>query len=304
MGNSLKGEYMLKRRNIRKVLGMGSLCLFLLGCSEESFLVQKDSSTIILEDDIILTEKAQEEQNILQKDKNGQSEENLAQIEEDELKGNQQQIASGNGMALTEEQVTAAEIAVHICGAVKQPGVYYLKENQRLYEGIQKAGGFREDAEADYLNQALVLEDGMKIVVPTKEEVGGEEKLKTETQKVKDAEAGETDSTGNASDGYIFSQKATEELAIENGWIQKKDMQPKTDEELNVSENQNGKVNLNTADEALLCTLPGIGESRAKSIIAYRQEHGPFQKPEDVMKVSGIKQAAYDKMKDYVIVSD
>ena len=91
---------------------------------------------------------------------------------------------------------------------------------------------------------------------------------------------------------------------VESGYLQKKDMQKKTDKEVNVSGEENKKVNLNTADESLLCTLPGIGESRAKSIIAYRQEHGPFQKPEDVMKVSGIKQAAYEKIKEYVTVSD
>ena len=296
---------MLKRRNIKKVLGIGSLCLFLLGCSEESFLVQKDSSTVILEDEIISEGKEQEERNFLQEDKNEQSEEKLTQdIDEDGLKENQQQISDGNGMTLIEEQVEASEIAVHICGAVKQPGVYYLKENQRLYEGIQKAGGFREDAKEDYLNQALVLEDGMKIVVPTKEEVKREELLKSENQKEKGAETGKSVNSEKTSDSYIYSQKTTENLAMEDGWIQRKEIQPETEEELNESENSNGKVDLNTADETLLCTLPGIGESRAKSIIAYRQEHGPFQQPEDVMKVSGIKQAAYEKIKSYVMVSD
>ena len=43
------------------------------------------------------------------------------------------------------------EIAVHICGAVNNPGVYYFKEKQRVHEGIVKAGGFREDADMDYL---------------------------------------------------------------------------------------------------------------------------------------------------------
>ena len=69
------------------------------------------------------------------------------------------------------------------------------------------------------------------------------------------------------------------------------------------SQDKAGKIDLNTADKALLCTLPGIGESRAESIMAYRQKHGDFQKIEDVMKVSGIKEAAYEKIKDYVTVS-
>ena len=278
---------MLKRRNMKKMLGIGSLCLFLLGCSEESFLIQKDSSSILLEDETAVSE---EELQISAKDVEGPSKEILEKSKEEIT---EQKLTED--VVVTEVEQKAAEIAVHICGAVKQPGVYYLKENQRLHEGIEKAGGFREDAEENYLNQALVLEDGMQIIVPTKEEVRLEEKLNTESQKRTDIE--------DVSDSYILSQKSTEELAAESGYLQKKDRQQKADG-VDVSEKQNGKVNLNTADETLLCTLPGIGESRAKSIIAYRQEHGLFQTPEDVMKVSGIKQAAYEKMKDYVTVSD
>lgn len=60
---------------------------------------------------------------------------------------------------------------------------------------------------------------------------------------------------------------------------------------------ENGLVNLNTADVAALMTLPGIGESRAKAIISYREQHGAFAQIEDIMKISGIKQAAFSKSK-------
>lgn len=63
-----------------------------------------------------------------------------------------------------------------------------------------------------------------------------------------------------------------------------------------------GLVNINTADVEELCTLPGIGEARAQDIIAYREQHGAFQSGEDIMKVSGIKQNAYEKMKDQITV--
>ena len=221
---------MLKRNKMTKILGMGSLCLFLLGCTKESFLLQKeDSSTIVLEEVIVREETA---------------------VAED-----------GAGLETVE---TPEMIAVHICGAVNQPGVYYLKEKQRVYEGILKAGGFREDADRDYLNQALFLEDGMKVTVPTREE----------TREL----------------------RASEQVSREEGFIQEAQLYEKARE-------KQQKVDLNTADEALLCTLPGIGESRAKSILAYRKEHGAFEKTEDIMKVSGIKEAAYEKIKDYVTVS-
>ena len=63
-----------------------------------------------------------------------------------------------------------------------------------------------------------------------------------------------------------------------------------------------GLVNINTADVAALCTLPGIGEARARDIIAYRETHGDFKSCEDIMKVSGIKTSVYNKLSDKIKV--
>ncbi len=63
-----------------------------------------------------------------------------------------------------------------------------------------------------------------------------------------------------------------------------------------------GIVNLNQATKEELMTLPGIGESKAKDIISYREEHGGFQKPEDLMNISGIKEAVYNKIKDQITI--
>lgn len=57
------------------------------------------------------------------------------------------------------------------------------------------------------------------------------------------------------------------------------------------------KVNINTADLALLMTLPGIGESKAGSIISYREEHGKFSSIEELMNITGIKEGVYTKIK-------
>ena len=61
-----------------------------------------------------------------------------------------------------------------------------------------------------------------------------------------------------------------------------------------------GLVNINTADAAQLCTLPGIGESRAADIIAYMEAHGGFASCEDIMNVSGIKESVYNKISDKI----
>lgn len=62
------------------------------------------------------------------------------------------------------------------------------------------------------------------------------------------------------------------------------------------------KININTAGKEELMSLRGIGESRAEDIIAYREKHGFFQKIEDIMKVSGIKDAAFEKIKENITV--
>ena len=61
-------------------------------------------------------------------------------------------------------------------------------------------------------------------------------------------------------------------------------------------------VNINTAGEEELCTLPGIGSARAKDIIAYRKQHGNFLCKEDIMQVSGIKESIYNKICESIVV--
>ncbi|MBP8868848.1 MAG: ComEA family DNA-binding protein, partial [Enterocloster sp.] len=62
------------------------------------------------------------------------------------------------------------------------------------------------------------------------------------------------------------------------------------------------KVNLNKAGAEELMTLTGIGKSRAEAIIQYRQEVGAFRSIEDIMNVSGIKESAFEKIRDDITV--
>ena len=148
---------------------------------------------------------------------------------------------------------------VHICGAVKQPGVYELTADSRLFEAIQMAGGLTEEAADQALNQAELIEDGSRIYVPTKEEAkAGMDNGDTLTQNEDNAEK-----TGSTSDG---------------------------------------KVDINTAEKNELMTLSGIGEAKADAIVRYREEHGAFQKIEDLMEVEGIKEGVFQKVKDQIKV--
>lgn len=65
---------------------------------------------------------------------------------------------------------------------------------------------------------------------------------------------------------------------------------------------EDSRININTASVEQLCNISGIGESRAQSIITYREKNGAFGSIEDIMKVSGIKDGLFQKIKDKIKV--
>ena len=165
----------------------------------------------------------------------------------------------------------AKTLVVHICGAVSAPGVYKLPAGSRIIDAVEAGGGFLPEAEEACCNLAEEIVDGCQIYIMTKTEscADGQTEKKAGIQTSPDSDMQTTDRN-------VRSNSA-----------------PALD---------NGLVNLNTADVAALMTLPGIGESRAKAIISYREQHGAFTKIEDIMKISGIKQAAFSKIKDKITV--
>ncbi|ADU65217.1 ComEA family DNA-binding protein [Desulfurispirillum indicum] len=62
------------------------------------------------------------------------------------------------------------------------------------------------------------------------------------------------------------------------------------------------KVNINTASQAELAALNGVGDQRAAAIIEYREQNGPFQKPEDITRVKGIGKSTFERNKDSITV--
>ena len=64
----------------------------------------------------------------------------------------------------------------------------------------------------------------------------------------------------------------------------------------------NGKININTASEEGLMTLTGIGEAKASAILKYREEHGRFERIEELMEIEGIKEGVFGKIKDDITI--
>ncbi len=69
------------------------------------------------------------------------------------------------------------------------------------------------------------------------------------------------------------------------------------------TDDTNGKINLNTASLEQLMEIPGIGESKAKAILNYRETNGGFSSIEEVMNIEGIKEGVFSKMKEYIVVN-
>lgn len=157
------------------------------------------------------------------------------------------------------------KIVIYITGAIKNEGVYELEENSRIADIIEKAGGLTEESNINELNLACILQDGMKIHIPKK------------------------------------GENIYEKIENENSYITRDDKDLKNS--VNVDKNKTtNKININTATQKELETLPGIGKSTALNIINYRNENGKFKSVEDIKKVSGIGDSKYSKIKDLIKV--
>lgn len=173
--------------------------------------------------------------------------------------------------AVSDKEMQQAMTYVDVCGAVANPGVFQLAAGSRVFQAIEAAGGYLPEAALTCVNRAGVLTDGQQLYILTQEEM--------ERQGLDPAEM------SGASDGQMNGSAGTGQNTGMNAQVQ-----------------QDNRININTADEAQLTTLTGIGATRAQAIIAYREENGPFAAIEDIMNVQGIKEGTFAKIKDEIVV--
>ena len=170
-------------------------------------------------------------------------------------------------------------IKVDIKGAVNNPGVYEVNEDTIVNELIEKAGGLREDADTSVINLAKKLKNEDLIIIYTKEEVENSNIVDT-VVKVVDKECV---CPNIVNDGCI-NNEINDTISNYDG------------ESVN-----GGLVNINTASKEELMKLSGIGDAKADAIIEYRKSN-KFNSIEDIKNVTGIGQALYEKIKDYIEV--
>lgn len=173
--------------------------------------------------------------------------------------------AAGAGTATT----GTAGVVVHVLGAVERDGVVRLPPSSRVTDAIERAGGATADADLARLNLARVLTDGERLYVPRV----GEDEVPSALEPVDGGAAAATGGGGSADDGAGAGGAGGAAV-----------------------------VDLNSADQAALETLPGIGPGLAGRILAWRDEHGRFTAVEDLLDVSGIGDVRFAELRDRVRV--
>lgn len=167
-------------------------------------------------------------------------------------------------------------ITIDIKGEVKSPGVYKIEEGKRVVDAINASGGLTKKAVTKYINLSKVLKDEDVIIINNISEL----------KKIEDKKNIEEIKINNKSN---ISVKESDVITNDKSDIVKES-----------DSNKNTIVNINTCTLEELLNINGIGESKAKSIIEYRENVGLFTSKEDIMKVSGIGNSLYDKIKDYI----
>lgn len=164
-------------------------------------------------------------------------------------------------------------VKVYVSGAVARPGLYEVPAGSRATVAIAAAGGMTLEANADKVNLAKLLKDGMQVNVP----------------RLSARQLREQQPVGNDARSAAAGISAGGDLAAGSAGNVSGSTQAKTA----------GKVHLNSASAAELTALPGVGDVTAQRIMEYRTSHR-FASIEEIMQVKGIGKAKFAKMQPYL----
>jgi competence protein ComEA len=175
------------------------------------------------------------------------------------------------------ETSVSSVIPIYLCGAVVCPGIYEIESGTYLYEVVRTAGGLRPDAAEEYLNLVYFISEAVSIYIPTDHEM-----------------LSFLEGESNTSSSYLRTGLLQGIWGVGNSQI---DESGETKTTIAPA-----LININTADQTELETLPGVGEVTAKAIISYREKSGGFAKTEDIMNVSGIKEGRFEAIRAFITV--
>jgi competence protein ComEA len=168
---------------------------------------------------------------------------------------------------------------VDVKGTVKKPGVFNVKEGS-IINDVLKLAGLKSNSSTKYINLSKKVVDEMVIYVYSKSEIKKLTEIKKEDCFTNEVDISECDGASIIIPGESNSSSSNN----------------------NSNSPVPGKVNINTATKEQLMTLTGIGESKALAIIKYREENNGFKDISEIMNVSGIGEALYNKVKDNITI--
>lgn len=163
---------------------------------------------------------------------------------------------------------------IYITGAVRSPGVYTLSEDSRIFQAVDAAGGFTAKADTTAINLADLLEDSAHVHIPERETFTPSPAPRPQTHTQQQA-------AQTQSGFYISGQKGKTTARSTNGSIM---------------------VDVNHATAKELEQLNGVGSAISKRIVEYRETHGRFNSPEDLINVRGIGSAKLEKMRSQILI--
>jgi competence protein ComEA len=219
-----------------------------------------------------------------------QSDEFFQEVQESESKENQNSLeseeevfdnedgSSEEAMEETLEEIINNKIYVYVTGEVNNRGVVVLREGARIADAIDASGGITDKANISKINLVYVLQDGMKVNIPNDSDLKNNPDFKYVT-----LGSGDNDVSSQNIENNTNSENATSTSSSDN-------------------KKGNTIVNINSASQTELETLPGIGPSLALKIITYRKENGKFSSIEDIKNVSGIGESKFNELKKYITV--
>lgn len=184
-------------------------------------------------------------------------------------------------LSFEEKEIIEEKVTIDIKGAIKNPGVYKLDIDSTVIDAINISGGLNDDADTSTINLSKKLTDEMVIIIYTIDEI---EEMRQGSTSVKYIE------------NECICPKITNDACIEEK-ITNNDTVKNND-----SKETSSIININTANLDELMSLNGIGESKAKAIIEYRNTNGNFKTTDEIINVKGIGSSVYEKIKNNITV--
>lgn len=175
------------------------------------------------------------------------------------------------------------KIKIDIKGEVLNPGVYELNEGDRVIEAVNISGGLTNDADTTLINLSKNLKDEMVIIIYNKYEIDKLKEEKNKKEVIIEYIEKECECPDNINDACITDNK-------------------KSEEKEESKEENNKKISLNEGTLEELMTIPGIGETKAQSIIEYRTQNKEFKTIEEIKNIKGIGESTFEKLKDFITI--